>query len=82
MESPRLWDLLKEHWHLALHLRTMGIVFDAERCVGAFECYEVCPVDCWKPDRASGVVIFQNAESCIACGACVLQCPEDAIKLR
>jgi NAD-dependent dihydropyrimidine dehydrogenase PreA subunit len=82
MESPGMWDLLKEHWHLALHLRSMRIVFDAERCVGVYECYEVCPVDCWKPDQASGVVIFQNAEACIACGACVLQCPEDAIELR
>ena len=25
---------------------------------------------------------FHEAEKCIACGACVLQCPEDAIELK
>jgi NAD-dependent dihydropyrimidine dehydrogenase PreA subunit len=82
MESPSMIELLKEHWHLALHLRRMRIVFHAERCIGALECYEVCPVNCWKPGEGSGTVIFHNAEACIACGACVLQCPEDAIELR
>jgi len=28
------------------------------------------------------VVIFHDPELCIACGACVLQCPEDAIELK
>ena len=82
MASPGMIDLIKEQWHLALHLRRMRIVFDADRCKGFFECYEVCPVDCWEPDEAARVVNFQKAEACIACGSCVLQCPEDAIELR
>ena len=82
MGSPRLIDLLEEHWLLALHLRGMRIIFHPELCTGALECVEVCPVDCWKPDQASGTVLFQNEEACIACGACVLQCPEAAIELR
>ncbi len=73
---------MREHWHLALNLRSMRIVFHAERCTGAMECYEVCPVDCWKPDESAGTVEFQKAVVCIACGACVLQCPEEAIELR
>jgi NAD-dependent dihydropyrimidine dehydrogenase PreA subunit len=28
------------------------------------------------------VAIFQHGELCIACGACVLQCPEEAIELK
>jgi NAD-dependent dihydropyrimidine dehydrogenase PreA subunit len=82
MDSPGMKELLLEHWHLALHLRQMSIRFYPERCVGVWECYEVCPVNCWKPDEESGRVIFQHADLCIACGACVLQCPEGAIELR
>ncbi|RME44058.1 MAG: hypothetical protein D6796_12260, partial [Caldilineae bacterium] len=28
------------------------------------------------------VAIFHDPELCIACGACVLQCPRNAIELR
>lgn len=82
MQAPSFLELMKEHWHLAVHLRRMQITFHAERCSGIYECYEVCPVNCWKPDPSTGKVEFQNEAHCIACGACVLQCPEDAIELR
>ncbi|HEY75586.1 MAG TPA: 4Fe-4S binding protein [Thermoflexia bacterium] len=53
-----------------------------EKCKGRWQCYEVCPVGCWTPDYARRVAIFHDPDRCIACGACVLQCPEDAIELR
>jgi len=81
-ESPGLGSLLAEHWRLARQLRHLRIHFDAARCKGVWECYEVCPVGCWLPDRVRGAAIFQDGEGCIACGACVLQCPERAIELR
>jgi NAD-dependent dihydropyrimidine dehydrogenase PreA subunit len=71
-----------EHLQLALTLRHLKIHFDPARCRGVWECYEVCPVGCWIPDWDRAVAVFQNEESCIACGACVLQCPEEAIELR
>jgi NAD-dependent dihydropyrimidine dehydrogenase PreA subunit len=80
--SPSWRDLLLEHWHLARTLRCMEIIFDPERCVGLWECYQVCPVDCWKPDYQRGVVTFIGAERCIACNACVLQCSAEAIDLK
>lgn len=58
------------------------IRFDPQKCKGTWQCYEVCPVGCWTPDRARRVVVFHDSELCINCGACVLQCPEDAIELR
>ncbi len=80
--GPTLKSLIQEHWHLARRLRHMAIYFHPERCQGVWECYEVCPVGCWQPDYGRGVVTFVHADQCIACGACVLQCPEDAIELR
>jgi NAD-dependent dihydropyrimidine dehydrogenase PreA subunit len=80
--SPSFWSSLAEHWHIARTLRHLAIHFQAERCVGDLQCYEVCPVGCWLPNPDEGQVILVDGESCIACGACVLQCPEDAIELR
>ena len=81
MGDPNWRSLLGEHLELALKLRKLKILFDPTRCQGVWECYEVCPVKCWLPDWERGVVILQNEEDCIACGACVLQCPENAIQL-
>ncbi|MGD2252526.1 MAG: ferredoxin family protein [Anaerolineales bacterium] len=80
-EQPTLWSSLAEHWHLARTLRKLRIQLDPDKCTGIWECYEVCPVACWKPDFAASKVILERPEDCIACGACVLQCPEDAITL-
>lgn len=80
--KPTLWSSLVEHLQLARKLRGLQIHYYPERCKGIWQCYEVCPVDCWTPDYAQRVVIFHDGERCIACGACVLQCPEQAIELK
>ena len=80
MENMR--SLLVEHWELARTLRKLQIHFNADRCRGVWQCYEVCPVGNWTPDYDRMVAIFHNDKQCIACGACVLQCPERAIELR
>jgi NAD-dependent dihydropyrimidine dehydrogenase PreA subunit len=81
-EGPTLLALLREHWHLARTLRRLEIRLYPERCSGVWECVEVCPVDCWSPNRERNVVRLNHPENCIACGACVLQCPEKAIALE
>jgi NAD-dependent dihydropyrimidine dehydrogenase PreA subunit len=81
-EEPSVWSSLGEHWQLARSLRGMQIHFDPEKCTGAWQCYEVCPVGCWNPDLERRKVVFHDPEKCIACGACVLQCPADAIELK
>lgn len=80
--EPTLWSSLAEHWQIARRLRGLQIHFDSEKCTGVWQCYEVCPVGCWTPDRARQLVVFHDPERCIACGACVLQCPESAIELK
>jgi NAD-dependent dihydropyrimidine dehydrogenase PreA subunit len=81
-ETPTFWATLVEHLQVARTLRGLRIYFDAGKCTGVWQCYEVCPVGCWTPDRERRVVVHHNPELCIACGACVLQCPEGAIELR
>lgn len=80
--QPTLWSSLSEHLELAVKLRGFEIHFDPQKCKGVWQCYNVCPVGCWTPDYERRVVVFQDGERCIACGACVLQCPEDAIELK
>ena len=81
-EIPTFWSSMSEHWHIARTLRGLQIEIDPSKCSGVWQCYEVCPIGCWTPDKEARVVILQDIERCIACGACVLQCPEGAITLR
>ena len=81
-DSPGMGELLLEHLHLARNLRRLEIVFEQDCCIGLFECYEVCPVNCWRLDEVNGKVEFIGAKRCIACNACVLQCSAEAIELR
>ncbi len=75
-------ELLAEHLQLARELRYLEIQLDPERCIGTWQCYEVCPVGMWIPDYEARVPEMNPTAECIACGACVLQCPEDAICLE
>lgn len=79
--TPTFWSSVAHHWEIARKLRTLQIHYDPAKCVGTWQCYEVCPVGRWTPDRESRVAIH-DAELCVACGACVLQCPESAIELK
>jgi NAD-dependent dihydropyrimidine dehydrogenase PreA subunit len=79
--DPNLWALVAEHWKLMKTLRRLQIRLIPERCVGVWECYEVCPVGCWKPDYEKQKVVLQHTHRCVACNACVIQCPQDAIAL-
>jgi len=73
---------LLDEWEKVRTLRYLHIEFDADRCKGVWQCYQVCPVGCWRPNYEIRKVEFHDPELCIACGACVLQCPEDAIQLK
>ena len=81
-EGPTIWSSMYEHLEIARTLRGLRIHFFPEKCKGVWQCYEVCPVGCWTPDRERRKVEFHDPELCIACGACVLQCPEEAIELK
>ena len=73
--------MLKKEWRTVRELRHLRIFFDPQRCSGAWQCYEVCPIGLWTPDYSQRVVTLDQSLPCIACGACVLQCPSQAIRL-
>ena len=53
-----------------------------EKCLGEryASCVSVCPVDCIHPGDYQGqVFMIIDPETCIDCGACVPECPIDAI---
>jgi NAD-dependent dihydropyrimidine dehydrogenase PreA subunit len=80
-DQPTFKSSLKEQWKLLFELRNLEIRLYPERCKGVWQCYNVCPVGCWTPDYATRKVTLHDTQRCIACGACVLQCPQDAIEL-
>jgi NAD-dependent dihydropyrimidine dehydrogenase PreA subunit len=58
------------------------IELDETRCDGSAECVQVCPRGVlWMTGRRHKVEIRQP-DACIRCGACIVQCPADALRFR
>ncbi len=53
-----------------------------ERCTGKSDCVQVCPRDVLHMNGPKRKVDIVRPEQCIQCGACVVQCPEDALRFR
>lgn len=59
--------------------RRWKITLDLERCVGAYSCWEVCPEACFEKRTDARKVDLAHDERCVKCGACIVQCPQDAL---
>lgn len=59
--------------------RKWTITLDPERCEGVFRCWEVCPEACFEKREDERKVVLAHDDRCIRCGACVVQCPKDAL---
>ncbi len=55
------------------------ITLDAERCEGVYRCWEVCPEACFEKLGPERKVALAHDDRCIRCGACIVQCPKDAL---
>lgn len=55
---------------------------DKRKCKGAALCEDVCPRSCFKVDGKSLKVSMPGAGLCVQCGACIIQCPHDALSFK
>jgi NAD-dependent dihydropyrimidine dehydrogenase PreA subunit len=60
----------------------LKIIIDEEKCKGAAFCETVCPRNCYEVDRERRIAALPGAERCIQCGACIIQCPFDALHFQ
>ncbi|MFQ6673828.1 MAG: HgcAB-like fusion protein [Fidelibacterota bacterium] len=59
--------------------RLLEVVLDEGKCKGAGFCEQVCPRNCYEVDRERHVATRPRADLCVQCGACIVQCPFDAL---
>ncbi len=53
-----------------------------ECCTGAAECVQVCPRDVLHMNGRRRRVEIRSPGQCMQCGACIVQCPEDALRFH
>jgi NAD-dependent dihydropyrimidine dehydrogenase PreA subunit len=54
----------------------------ANRCTGVSECVQVCPRNVFRMNLLKVSVEVARPDDCIQCGACIVQCPRDALRFR
>ena len=54
----------------------------ADRCTGVSECVQVCPRNVFRMNALKRRVEVVRPGDCIQCGACIVQCPRDALRFR
>jgi ferredoxin len=59
--------------------RLLRVALDPELCQGVGTCEEVCPTNVIDVDREQCSAALVRAEACVQCGACIVQCPVDAL---
>lgn len=59
--------------------RLLRISLDLDRCRGAGFCEKVCPTDVLDVDPVRRLASLSRMEQCVQCGACIVQCPFDAL---
>jgi len=62
--------------------RQLAIELDETRCKGAGFCEQVCPTHVFEIDAERHLATLPNRDDCVQCGACVVQCPFDALSFR
>lgn len=62
--------------------RLLRIELDAEHCKGAGLCEQVCPTNVFEVDQERHLALLPRRDQCVQCGACIVQCPFDALYFR
>ena len=75
--------------HNKIYLTMNGLIYlkdvvtlelDAEKCNGCRMCSTVCPHNVFLIEK--GKAKIKNKDLCMECGACELNCPEEAIHVK
>jgi NAD-dependent dihydropyrimidine dehydrogenase PreA subunit len=59
--------------------RLLHVELNADACQGRAMCREVCPKNCYVIDAVAHKAEIAKPDECVQCGACIVQCPEDAL---
>jgi NAD-dependent dihydropyrimidine dehydrogenase PreA subunit len=62
--------------------RRLSIALDEQLCKGAAFCEDVCPVAVFEVDHDRRLATLARPDACVQCGACIVQCPFDALHFR
>lgn len=62
--------------------RLLHVELDETLCKGAGLCEAVCPLGVFTVDQSKRLATLPGASSCVQCGACIVQCPCDALQFR
>jgi NAD-dependent dihydropyrimidine dehydrogenase PreA subunit len=59
--------------------RLLRITLSVERCRGVRVCEQVCPTGVFNGQHHRRVATLAHPQQCVQCGACIVQCPFDAL---
>lgn len=62
--------------------RFLKVILDEDKCKGAGFCEQVCPKNCYEVDKIKHMATVPRADECVQCGACIVQCPFDALYFK
>ena len=62
--------------------RLLRVILDREKCKGIGFCEQVCPRNCFKIDKSRQITTMPGSARCIQCGACIIQCPLNALYFK
>ena len=60
----------------------MPPVIDYEKCNACGTCYDICPQDVYFGTEEGEKPVVSYPDACWHCNSCVMDCLEEAIKLR
>lgn len=59
--------------------RLLHVELNKQACRGRAMCWDVCPKSCYVINTEEHKALIAKPDACVQCGACVVQCPENAL---